>query len=162
VSNTIKYKKIIISDKLKNVSCALFKTQSSFHVYEVFDVLSLTKHPYFAAHDAESLNMVLDTAEGFAAKAMRPYLKESDQHPPQLVDGNVKVHPAVHDYYRLFSESGLLAAGVDEQYGGQQLPKTICAATDFIMAMHTTALKCSPRYRSEQQDCSSVLRRPYW
>jgi len=102
-------------------------------LYEVFDVLSLTKHPYFAAHDAESFNMVLDTAEGVAAKAMRPYLKESDQHPPQLADGNVKVHPAVHEYYRLFSESGLLAAGFDEQYGGQQIPKTIYAATDFII-----------------------------
>jgi len=104
-----------------------------FMLYEVFDVLSLIKHPYFAAHDAESFNMVLDTAEGIAAKAMRPYLKESDQHPPQLEDGNVKVHPAVHEYYRLFSESGLLAAGFDEQYGGQQIPKTIYAATDFII-----------------------------
>jgi butyryl-CoA dehydrogenase len=63
-------------------------------LYEVFDVLSLTKHSYFAAHDSESFNMVLDTAEGIAAKAMRPYLKESDQHPPQLEEGNVKVHPA--------------------------------------------------------------------
>jgi butyryl-CoA dehydrogenase len=39
----------------------------------------------------------------------------------------------VHEYYRLFSESGLLAAGFDEQYGGQQIPKIIYAATDFII-----------------------------
>ena len=104
-----------------------------FMLYEVLDVLSLTKHPYFAAHDAESFNMVLDTAEGIAARTMRPFLKESDKHPPELLDGNVKVHPAVHEYYRLFSDSGLLAAGFDEQYGGQQIPKTMYAATDFII-----------------------------
>jgi len=104
-----------------------------FMLYEVFDVLSLTKHSYFAAHDGESFNMVLDTAEGVAAKAMRPYLKESDKQPPELVDGNVKVHPALHEYYRLFSESGLLIAAFDEKYGGQQLPKTVWAAIDFII-----------------------------
>src|SRR5688572_14948374 len=104
-----------------------------FMLFEVLDVLSLTKHPYFAAHDAESFNMVLDTAEGIAAKTMRPFLKESDKQPPELVDGNVKVHPALHEYYKTYCESGLLAACFDEQYGGQQLPKTVYAAADFIV-----------------------------
>ncbi len=116
------------------MSAALYSRRNlHFMLHEVFDVLSLTKHPYFAGHDAESFSMVLDTAEGIAAKAMRPFLKESDKQPPQLVDGNVKVHPAVHEYYRLFSESGLLTAAVDEKYGGQQLPKTMWAAIDFII-----------------------------
>ncbi len=104
-----------------------------FILYEVQDVLSLLKHPYFAAHNAESFNMVLDTAEGIAAKTMRPYLKESDKQPPELVSGNVKVHPALHEYYKAYCESGLLASCFDEQYGGQQLPKAVYAAADFIV-----------------------------
>ena len=101
-------------------------------LYEVMDVLSLTKHPYFAAHDAESFNMVLETADNIAEKTMRPFYKESDRLQPELINGEVKVHPALHDYYQSFCESGLLAAPFDEKYGGQQLPKTVYAAADFI------------------------------
>ena len=104
-----------------------------FMLYEVLDVLELTNHSYFGAHDKESFNMVLDAAESVAAKTMRPFLKESDKKPPEIVDGNVKVNPAVHTYYKLFCDSGLLTAGFDEQYGGQQLPKTVYAAMDFIL-----------------------------
>lgn len=104
-----------------------------FILYELLDVVSLTQYPYFSAHDKESMNMVLETAEGIAAKTMRPYLKESDRQAPELVNGNVKVHPALHEYYKAFCESGLLAACFDEQYCGQQLPKTVYAAADFIV-----------------------------
>ena len=102
-------------------------------LYEILDVLSLTKHLYFAAHDAESFNMVLDAADGIAEKKMRPFYKESDRLQPELIDGSVKVHPALHDYYKSFCESGLLASTFDEKYGGQQLPKTVYAAADFIV-----------------------------
>jgi alkylation response protein AidB-like acyl-CoA dehydrogenase len=105
----------------------------NFMLYEVLDILSLAKHPYFALHDAESCNMVLDTAEGIAEKYMRPFLKESDKQQPELINGEVKVHKAIGEYYKAFCESGLMAASFDEQFGGQQLPKTVYAAADFII-----------------------------
>ncbi|MEP7143107.1 MAG: acyl-CoA dehydrogenase [Ferruginibacter sp.] len=109
------------------------KRNLHFMLYEVLDVLSLTKHPYFAAHDAESFNMVLDTADSIAEKTMRPFYKENDRLQPELINGQVTVHPALHDYYRSFCQSGLLAAPFDEKYGGQQLPKTVYAAANFIV-----------------------------
>jgi butyryl-CoA dehydrogenase len=102
-------------------------------LYEVLDVLSLTKHPYFALHDAESCNMVLDTTEGIAEKYLQPFLKHSDKLPPELINGQVKVHKAISEYYKAFCDSGLMAASFDEQFGGQQLPKTVYAAADFII-----------------------------
>jgi butyryl-CoA dehydrogenase len=45
----------------------------------------------------------------------------------------VKVHKAVAEYYKAFCDSGLMAAGFDEKFGGQQLPKTVYAAADFIL-----------------------------
>ena len=105
----------------------------NFMLYEVLDVLQLTKHPYFAAHDADSCDMVLDTAEGIAEKYMRPFLKETDKQQPELVNGEVKVHKAIAEYYKAFCDSGLMAATFDEQFGGQQLPKTVYAAADFIV-----------------------------
>ncbi len=105
----------------------------NFMLYEVLDVLLLTKHPYFAAHDIESCTMVLDTAEAIAQKNMRPFYKESDREIPQLINGDVKTHKAIGDYYRAFCETGLMAASFDEKFGGQQLPKTVYAAADFIV-----------------------------
>jgi len=104
-----------------------------FILYEVLDVLSLTKHPYFAGHDAESCNMVLETAESIAEKTMRPFFKESDIRQPELIDGEVKVHKAIKEYYKAFCDSELMAACFDEKFGGQQLPKTVYAAADFIL-----------------------------
>ncbi len=103
-----------------------------FMLYEVLDVLSLTKHPYFAVHDAGSFNMILDSAESIADKYLRPFFKETDKQLPELINGGVKVHKAVSNYYKAFCQSGLMSACFDEKYGGQQLPKTIYAAADFI------------------------------
>ncbi|MEP7109763.1 MAG: acyl-CoA dehydrogenase [Ferruginibacter sp.] len=105
----------------------------NFMLHEVLDVLSLAKHPRFAAHTVESAGMVLDTAEAIAQKNMQPFLKESDRRQPELMNGEVKVHKAIGEYYKAFCDSGLMAACFDEKFGGQQLPKTIYAAADFIL-----------------------------
>jgi alkylation response protein AidB-like acyl-CoA dehydrogenase len=112
----------------------LYSVQNiNFMLYEVADVLQLTTYTYFAAHNRDSFDMVLTTAENIAEKNMRPFYKESDKQPPELINGKVSVHPAIHPYYKIFCESGLLAASFDEQYGGQQLPKTVYALADFIV-----------------------------
>jgi alkylation response protein AidB-like acyl-CoA dehydrogenase len=102
-------------------------------LFEVLDVLQLAKHSYFSAHDAESFTMVLDTAEGIAEKHLRPFLKETDKLQPGLINGEVKVHKAIGEYHKAFCNSGLMAACFDEKFGGQQLPKTIYAAADFML-----------------------------
>ncbi|CAN5711741.1 acyl-CoA dehydrogenase [soil metagenome] len=104
-----------------------------FILYEVLDVLSLTKHAYFSAHDAETCNIVLDTAAGIAAKTMLPAYAESDRKQPELINGSVKVHPMLHQYYKAFCESGLLSSIFDTMLGGQHLPRTVYAAADFIV-----------------------------
>ena len=105
----------------------------SFMLFEVFDVVALTKNEYFSAHDQESINMVLDTAENIAEKILRPVFVEADRNPPELINGAVKVHSSIADYYKAFCDSGLLTAGFDHEHGGQQLPQTVYAAADFIL-----------------------------
>lgn len=104
-----------------------------FILYEVLDVLSLAKHNYFSMHDAETFAMTLDTATGIAAKKMLPAYTESDRNPPELINGEVKVHPLLHEYYKAFSALGLLSSIFDATLGGQQLPRTVYAAADFIV-----------------------------
>ena len=104
-----------------------------FVLYEVFDVLSLTKYDRFSKHDQQAYDMVLVTAEGIAEKYLRPFLKDGDRNPPHLEQGQVKVHKALREYYNEFSKSGLLASTFDEKHGGIQLPSMVFAAADFII-----------------------------
>jgi len=104
-----------------------------FMLYEVFNVLELTRHTYFSKHTQEGFDMVLETADSIAEKYMRPFLKAADRNPPQLVNGKVHVHEALHNYYHKFCESGLLSSTFDEKYGGSQIPNTVYAAADFII-----------------------------
>lgn len=104
-----------------------------FILFEVLVIQKLTEHEYYKAHDADTFNMVLDIAEDIAAKHLTPYFKESDQNPPKLIDGKVKVHPGIKAYYNSFCKNGLMSAIFDQQYGGQQLPKSVYGASDFII-----------------------------
>ena len=109
------------------------KRNHSFLLYEVFDVLQLTRHAYFSIHDRETMDAVLETAETIAEKIVRPAFVDSDRHAPELVNGQVKVHPALHDYYKAYCESGLMAAPFSNELGGMQLPATAYAITDFML-----------------------------
>ena len=111
-----------------------------FLLFEVLNVIDLTKHDYYSLHNRDTFNMVLDAAEHIAEKYLRPYLKETDLHPPELVHGKVEVHPAIKAYYMAYQESGLLSSTFDEQHGGQQLPKSVYAAADFIIYRRSKTL----------------------
>jgi alkylation response protein AidB-like acyl-CoA dehydrogenase len=104
----------------------------NFTLFEVLDAESLTKYDYFNAHDLETFGMTLDSATEIAEKIMLPHYVDSDRNQPELVDGVVKVHQGVHQYFTAFAESGLLASTFPFEYDGQQLPKTIFAGVDFI------------------------------
>jgi alkylation response protein AidB-like acyl-CoA dehydrogenase len=104
-----------------------------FMLYDVLNVLSLTEKEYFSNHNRENFDIMLDVAEDIADKCLRPYFKESDKNPPQLINGKVKVHRSLHDYYNIFCSTGLLASTFDEKFGGSQVPKTVYAAADFIV-----------------------------
>lgn len=104
-----------------------------FLLYEVFDVLSLTRHEYYAAHNSDTVNAVLETAESIAENFMRPFYVESDRKPPALQNGEVAVHKALRDYYKAFCNSGLMTAIFTHELDGYQLPKMVYAAADFIL-----------------------------
>ena len=103
-----------------------------FTLFEVLNIESLSKFEYFNAHDRETFGMVLDAATDIAEKVMKPVYVDADRHQPELIDGKVKVHQGVHDFFKAFSQSGLLAAPFPFEFGGQQLPKVASAAAEFI------------------------------
>jgi butyryl-CoA dehydrogenase len=103
-----------------------------FIIYEMLDSESLTRFPYYEDHSRESFDLVLDTATKIAQRLLRPNLKAMDQFAPELVQGCVKVHPAVREFMRECGDGGWISATATYEEGGQQLPQVIKAAFSFI------------------------------
>jgi alkylation response protein AidB-like acyl-CoA dehydrogenase len=103
-----------------------------FMLKEVLNVSELTKYPFFQDYTPDMFDMVLDTAEEIADKTMRAAYVDSDRNEPQLINGQVKVHPAVKDYVKAMGESGMTGAMFKYEHGGQQLPTVVGAGSEFI------------------------------
>ncbi len=110
------------------------KKNLDFLLYEVFDVLSLTGYDYYRDHDRETFDIILDTAHSMAQNIFRPVLEEMDRNPPELIDGNVKVHPAVRTIMKEFGDGGWIGSSFPESAGGSQLPVTINNICYFIFS----------------------------
>jgi butyryl-CoA dehydrogenase len=77
-----------------------------FLLYDVLDVLSLTRLPYFAEHDRETFDLVIDSARRMARDVLFPAYKQMDEEPPRFVDGAVAVHPKMKGIYAQLTRAG--------------------------------------------------------
>lgn len=105
-----------------------------FLLYEVFDVESLTHYAFYQDHNRQLFDMVLKEALKLAKDLLWPTFSEMDRHPPELENGQVKVHPTVAKVMREFGKGGWLTSKVAFESGGEQLPHVISAACEFIFA----------------------------
>jgi butyryl-CoA dehydrogenase len=101
---------------------------------EMLDLAAL-ELPYFADHDRETYELVLQSARTFARDVLFPAYKTLDEAPPTLADGKVTVHPALHALFAQLVELGFTAAPRSHEVGGSQLPLTVFSlATAYLMA----------------------------
>jgi alkylation response protein AidB-like acyl-CoA dehydrogenase len=105
-----------------------------FLLYEVFNIEELTKFTGFDDHDRETFDMILDTAGQIAKDQLYPFCAEMDKNPPKFVDGRITVHPMVGDWMKQAGEGGWISAPFLYELGGQQLPRTMYSAINFIFA----------------------------
>jgi alkylation response protein AidB-like acyl-CoA dehydrogenase len=106
-----------------------------FLLNDVHKSLELTKLEYYADHTAETFKMILDASTEIADKIMFPNLASVDRNQPELINGEVIVHPIIKEYLKAMGESGLIAADFDYKHGGAQLPFTVnCMAGYILMA----------------------------
>ncbi len=108
------------------------KRNLQFLLYEVLDVQSLIKYPYFQDHARETFDMVLDSAEQISEKLLKPLLTEMDRKEPQLVNGRIKIHAGMFPILKKFGEDGWINAGFSYEEGGQQIPSTVLSSAAFI------------------------------
>jgi len=105
-----------------------------FLLYEVFDVESLTKYEYYKEHHRKMFDMVLKAAVKLAKELLFPIFEEMDRRPPELINGEVKVHPSVKTIMKEFGEGGWISSRVPFDRDGEQLPSLVADVCEFIFA----------------------------
>ncbi|MBI9074341.1 MAG: acyl-CoA dehydrogenase [Desulfatibacillum sp.] len=103
-----------------------------FMLYEVHDLVSLTKQEYFSMHNKKTFDMILSAGMKMAKDLYYPIFKEMDEVHPELENGTVKVHPNVRKIMREAGEGGWISACFPTKFDGGQLPTMINCATHFL------------------------------
>jgi butyryl-CoA dehydrogenase len=107
---------------------------------EVLDLGRLLRLPYFADHDRETCQMLIEAARALARDALFPAYRALDTEPPRLVDGRVLVHPRMRELYARLTELGVVAAPRPHAVGGAQVPLAVFSlATAYLMAGNLSA-----------------------
>src|ERR1043165_8064851 len=110
------------------------KENLKFTLHDVFHVEDLCKRDYFKEHNAESFDMMIESADSLATNHLRTILVEMDRNPPRIENGRVKVHPHMKELMKKFGEDGWISMAAAHKFGGQQVPFTILQSVAFIMA----------------------------
>ncbi|MBU1170208.1 MAG: acyl-CoA dehydrogenase [Proteobacteria bacterium] len=105
-----------------------------FLLNEVFKVTELNQSPYFDRHNATTYKLVLEEAAKLGDKLLHPVFEDMDRKPPELVNGQVKVHPSTKKIIQEFGKNGWISSSFPEDHGGEQLPLTVANACNFIFA----------------------------
>ena len=105
-----------------------------FLLYEVFDVESLTEYEYYKEHNRKMFDMVLKEAVKLGKDLLFPLFEEMDRRQPELINGEVKVHPSVKTIMKEFGEGGWISSRVPFDRDGEQLPSLVADVCEFIFA----------------------------
>jgi len=106
----------------------LSRRDLQFQLYEVLDTAALPQRPRFAEHSREVYDDVLNLAYNVADKYFANHTREADLNEPHVVDGEVRLVPAVADAMKAFRDAGFFSAHHDEELGGLQLPWVVMQA----------------------------------
>jgi alkylation response protein AidB-like acyl-CoA dehydrogenase len=106
----------------------LSKRDLQFQLYEVLDTEALTSRPRFTDHSREVYDDVLNLAYNVADKYFANHTRDADLNEPHVVDGKVKLVPAVQAAMNAFRDAGFFSAHHDEELGGLQLPRVVMQA----------------------------------
>lgn len=103
-----------------------------FLLYQVHDLKKVLEAEYYAEHDVESIDLLLNSIKDFSDKELYPYFKEMDEQAAYFKDGKIIVHPQLKTILEKGGEMGLIAAPFDFEEGGMQLPMMAGTAAMYI------------------------------
>ncbi|GID26039.1 acyl-CoA dehydrogenase [Paractinoplanes brasiliensis] len=110
------------------MSKILSRRDLDFLLYEWLDVEALTANERFADHSRDTFDAFLDVSAQIAERDFAPHNRRSDLEEPTFDGVRVSVIPEVAAALKVFNETGLLSATMDESVGGLQLPHVVARA----------------------------------
>jgi alkylation response protein AidB-like acyl-CoA dehydrogenase len=110
------------------MSLLMSRRDLEFLLYEWLDVEKLTSRARYADHSRETFDAALELAETIATEHFAPHNKLGDANEPTFDGERVHLIPEVAEALEVYFESGLLAAAMDEEVGGGQLPQVVSGA----------------------------------
>ncbi len=113
------------------------RREIEFLIYHWLAADRLADLPDFAGQARSDWEAILDLSGAIVWNEFLPCYKSSDRDEPALVDGEVRVHPALRVALRTYLEAGLHQMTVAPAHGGMGCPFTIAtAAMAEFMAAH--------------------------
>ena len=109
-------------------STLLSRRDLDFLLHDWLDAGALLRRPRYAEHSRETVDAVLELSQQLAERHFAPHNKLADSSEPRLVDGRVEMIPEVRRALAAFAKSGLLAAPMDPELGGDRLPHVVATA----------------------------------
>ncbi len=133
---------------MAEVSKVLSRRDLEFLLYEWLDVEALTSHERFADHSRETFDAFLDVSQRIAERDFAPHNRTADLREPTFDGDKVETIPEVARALRVFAESGLIAATMDAEHGGLQLPHVVQRACFLWFQAANTATSAYPMLTS--------------
>ncbi|MEZ0579054.1 acyl-CoA dehydrogenase [Nocardioides sp. MH1] len=110
------------------MSVLMSRRDLEFLLYEWLAVERLTERERYAEHSRDTFDAALDLAAGIATEHFAPHNKLVDSHEPTFDGERVHLVPEVAKALDAYFASGLIAASMDEEVGGGQLPHVVASA----------------------------------
>ena len=110
-----------------------------FQLFELLGAEALCARTRYRDHDRESLEAALDLAIQIAGEVLWPNAPIGDRDEPRLENGRVRVPAAIHESVAAITDAGFIAAALDYDRGGMQLPAVLLQACLGVLKAGDTA-----------------------
>lgn len=100
-----------------------------FAIRHVIGLNAVTDLTPFADYDADICDAVLSEAAKLATEVIAPLNQSGDNGSTWHADNTVTTPAGFSDAYKALGEGGWTGIGTAEEYGGQNMPEILCAAT---------------------------------
>ena len=96
-----------------------------FMLYDWLNVEQLCQRPRHAEHNRETFDAVLDLSQKLADEQFAPYNRLVDVQEPEFDGERVHLPEQTEQALNAFRGTGLMAAAMDHEVGGMQLPTVV-------------------------------------
>ncbi|MEM9724995.1 MAG: acyl-CoA dehydrogenase [Pseudomonadota bacterium] len=111
-----------------------------FQLFEVADLEQKLTTGVFGGHDRDSVVEILRVARKIADDVFAPLGPLLEEHPPQMVEGRAKLHPAAIEAVHQVRDAGFFAAAFPEDAGGLDLPFSAHSAAGAMLSAANAGL----------------------